>query len=83
MTPATALPPRTERLRVLWAFYQRQLFASSEMWHKRCGTKHVNIKAAGERMTVFSSSFEPWEFYQINDANRFVHANMLRPRARW
>lgn len=73
---ATAPPSRTERLRILRAFYRRQLLASSEERGRPGLPSSTNMIAVGEGQVHFGE-FKLWELQQIDDANHFIQQMCL------
>ncbi|KAI5863573.1 hypothetical protein GGS23DRAFT_567631 [Durotheca rogersii] len=76
---ATAPPSRAERLRVLRAFYRRQIVCNTwaptrrELYWTNQDTAAISNTSEhqGERLGLFAA-FEPWELQQVDHADWFV-----------
>ncbi|GAB1318398.1 F-box domain-containing protein [Madurella fahalii] len=74
-----ALPSRTERLRVLRAFYRRQIVCNawaptrrtSHWMHRDTAAIGNTSDHGGVRLGLFAA-FEPWELQQVDHADYFV-----------
>ncbi|KAL2132997.1 hypothetical protein VTI74DRAFT_3035 [Chaetomium olivicolor] len=78
-TPAAAPPSHTEQLRVVRAFYRRQIVSNAWAPARR-DTSYLteDVIAFGSTMNNqgvrrgLLAAFDPWELQQIDDPNRFI-----------
>jgi len=76
---ATALPTRTERLRVLRAFYRRQIVCNAwaptmrePSWMEQDLAANSNTSERQDIRLGLFAAFEPWELQQIDHIEKFV-----------